>query len=103
MAKCNLGQTLELQPKTAYVIITDGEDTVTFSAVDTFDYETDEGIPMACMARGMIEVAKNKPEEIISVGRDALIAEGLLKEADVEQIKTAEGKIIQFPKTKGNA
>lgn len=97
MSLINTGQSLEFEPEKIYMVLSSNKETgdAIFEIYDTLDFSKDEAKALACVARGMIEMALHNTEATVKAGMEAFVAENVFSDEDtVPEVDDGIGKPV---------
>lgn len=87
MAKSDVGSTIECEQNRIYMVLSLDKESgdCHFEVLDTLDYDEPACKALACLARGMIELAVGKSDEVTTAGIKAFVEEGVFVQDDQEE------------------
>jgi hypothetical protein len=95
MPKANIGETITLEADKVYVIVSQNPDEdVDFAVLDTLDYDKEDGQFLACVVRGMLEMAVQEPEEMLAIGVDAFFQDGVFSDEEAEENPNSPAALV---------
>lgn len=120
MPQNNVGDTLTVEAGRVYIILAkDDDEDIKFGIISTLDTSNEEDKFLACLARGMIERGMKYTSETVVDGIEAFERDHaphpeleaafgpqpqpFTPQSDAEPVTTADGNVVMFPKTVGNA
>jgi hypothetical protein len=104
MGLSNIGDTITLEEGKIYITMSESVNgDCTFEIDDTLDYKKNSARFLACLCKGMLELACTQPQMTVDVGVKAFVKEGFLEAAEREDFADAIEVDDSIGPVKGNA